>query len=65
MNWRKYTDLCGEKMRLQLEEIAKHKTLSKDVFEIVSNSLAFELAPRTINNKTINILCILCIIYDS
>lgn len=39
MNWRKYTDPCGEKMRLQLERIAQHKTLSKDVFEIVSKSL--------------------------
>ena len=39
MNWRKYTDPCGEKMRQQLEHIAKHKTLSKDVFEIVSKSL--------------------------
>jgi len=39
MNWRKYADPCGEKMRQQLERIAQHKTLSKDVFEIVSKSL--------------------------
>ena len=39
MNWRKYTEPCGEKMRQQLEHIAQHKTLSKDVFEIVSKSL--------------------------
>jgi len=39
MNWRKYVDPCGEKMHQQLERIAQHKTLSKDVFEIVSKSL--------------------------
>jgi len=39
MNWRKYANPCGEKMRQQLERIAQHKTLSKDVFEIVSKSL--------------------------
>lgn len=39
MDWRKYSDPCGEKMRRQLERIAQHKTLSKDVFEIVSKSL--------------------------
>ncbi len=39
MNWRKYADPCGEKMHQQLERIAQHKTLSKDVFEIVSKSL--------------------------
>jgi len=39
MDWRKYSDPCGEKMRQQLERIAQHKTLSKDVFEIVSKSL--------------------------
>ncbi len=39
MRWRKYAQPCGEKMRQQLERIAKHKTLSKDVFEIVSKSL--------------------------
>ena len=39
MRWRKYAIPCGDKMREQLERIAKHKTLSKDVFEIVSKSL--------------------------
>ena len=39
MNWRKYADPCGEIMHQQLERIAQHKTLSKDVFEIVSKSL--------------------------
>jgi aminopeptidase N len=39
MRWRKYADPCREKMRQQLEEIAKHNTLSKDVYEIVSKSL--------------------------
>ena len=38
MRWRKYADPCGEKMRSQLEFIAQHKSLSKDVFEIVSKS---------------------------
>ncbi|MGH1538542.1 MAG: aminopeptidase N [Gammaproteobacteria bacterium] len=39
MRWRKYAQPCGEKMREQLEQIAQHKNLSKDVFEIVSKSL--------------------------
>ncbi len=39
MRWRKYADPCGAIMRQQLERIAGHKTLSKDVFEIVSKSL--------------------------
>lgn len=39
MRWRKYVNPCGENMRQQLERIAKQKTLSKDVFEIVSKSL--------------------------
>jgi len=39
MRWRKYTDPCGEKMRQQLEYIATHKNLSKDVYEIVTKSL--------------------------
>jgi len=39
MRWRKYANPCGEKMRLQLEKISKHKALSKDVFEIVTKSL--------------------------
>ena len=39
MRWRKFADPCGEQMRQQLERIAKHKALSKDVFEIVSKSL--------------------------
>jgi len=39
MSWRKYAAPCGEKMCEQLEVIAQHKTLSKDVFEIVSKSL--------------------------
>ncbi len=39
MRWRKYAQPCGEKMREQLECIAQHKNLSKDVFEIVSKSL--------------------------
>ncbi len=39
MRWRKYTNPCGDNMRQQLEHIAKHKTISKDVFEIVSKSL--------------------------
>ncbi|QMU62257.1 MAG: aminopeptidase N [Gammaproteobacteria bacterium] len=39
MRWRNYANPCGKKMCQQLERIAKHKTLSKDVFEIVSKSL--------------------------
>ena len=39
MRWGKYTQPCGEKMREQLEVIAAHKNLSKDVYEIVSKSL--------------------------
>ena len=39
MRWRKYANPCGEKMREQLERVAKHKKLSNDVFEIVSKSL--------------------------
>ena len=39
MRWRKYANPYGEKMREQLERIAQHKKLSKDVFEIVSKSL--------------------------
>ena len=40
MRWKHYVDPCGIKMREQLEVIAAHKNLSKDVFEIVSKSLA-------------------------
>ena len=40
MRWKHYVDPCGIKMREQLELIAAHKNLSKDVFEIVSKSLA-------------------------
>ena len=39
MRWKKYAEPCGEQMREQLEVIAAHKTLSKDVYEIVSKSL--------------------------
>ena len=39
MRWRKYANPCGDNMRAQLVRIAKHKALSKDVFEIVSKSL--------------------------
>lgn len=39
MRWRKYADPCGQKMREQLEFIATHKNLSKDVYEIVTKSL--------------------------
>ena len=39
MRWKKYAQPCSEKMREQLEVIAKHKNLSKDVYEIVSKSL--------------------------
>ena len=41
MRWKHYVDPCGIRMREQLEVIAAHKKLSKDVFEIVSKSLAF------------------------
>ena len=40
MRWKHYVDPCDIKMREQLEVIAAHKNLSKDVFEIVSKSLA-------------------------
>ena len=39
MRWKKYAEPCGGKMREQLEVIAAHEKLSKDVFEIVSKSL--------------------------
>jgi aminopeptidase N len=39
MRWKKYMNPCADKMRQQLEAIAKHKTISKDVYEIVSKSL--------------------------
>ncbi|MEM7402045.1 MAG: aminopeptidase N [Pseudomonadota bacterium] len=39
MSWKKYAQPCGEKMYEQLEMIATHKNLSKDVYEIVSKSL--------------------------
>lgn len=39
MNWKKYADPYQQLMREQLELIAKHKNLSKDVYEIVSKSL--------------------------
>ena len=40
MRWKRYEEPCGEKMREQLERIAAHNNLSKDVYEIVSKSLA-------------------------
>ncbi len=40
MRWKLYKEPCGEKMREQLEVIAAHKNLSKDVYEIVSKSLS-------------------------
>ena len=40
MRWKRYKEPCGEKMREQLEFIAAHKNLSKDVYEIVSKSLS-------------------------
>ncbi len=39
MNWKKYADPYQKLMYEQLEHIAKHKHLSKDVYEIVSKSL--------------------------
>jgi aminopeptidase N len=39
MRWKNYTDPCGKKMREQLEMLAAHKNLSKDVYEIVTKSL--------------------------
>jgi len=40
MPWEKFAEPCRQKMHDQLEFIAKHKNLSKGVFEIVSKSLS-------------------------
>ncbi len=39
MDWKKFSDPYKTLMHDQLEQIAKHKSLSKDVYEIVSKSL--------------------------
>ncbi len=39
MRWQKYAEPCRKKMQDQLKFIAKHKDLSKGVYEIVSKSL--------------------------
>lgn len=39
MRWRKYSAPCRDKMFEQLERIAAHRSLSGDVYEIVSKSL--------------------------
>ena len=39
VRWQKYTQPCKDYMQHHLQSIAKHKNLSKDVFEIVSKSL--------------------------
>ena len=38
--WRRYTPEQGEKMQQQLQRIMNQEGLSKDVFEVVSKSLA-------------------------